>query len=302
MCTAISYASRFFGRNLDVCTSYGEGVINLPSKYKLSYKKCGGDSCHYAIIGIGSVRKGIPLFFDGANEKGLYMAALNFIDNAVYHKSAPDFFNLTHYEIIPFILSRCADVKEARGLLSKINITDDTLDKDTPPAQLHWFICDKKEAVTVEPMLDGLAVYDNPYGVLTNNPPFPFHLQNVKYHLHITKDEAKNGIAPEQSIKPTSYGLGGVGLPGDFSSHSRFLRTVFVKSSLLGKGVTDAIHVLQSAMQYRGCVKAGDSFQYTRYTAVFDSAEQAYYYNTYDDFTLRQRKIKLDGEMEFYPL
>ena len=176
-CTAISFRSRFSGRNLDVTSPFGEGVISMPRNYTLNFKRMPDVHEHYAIIGIGALIDGVPLLYDGANEVGLYVCALNFISNAVYHNAHSGFINLCHYEMIHYILSKCKSVKEAREVLGKINITADAFKNGLPPSELHWFIADEKEAITVEPMLDGLMIYDNPYGVLTNNPPFPFHLR-----------------------------------------------------------------------------------------------------------------------------
>ena len=174
MCTAASYKTKdfYFGRTLDYEFSYGDEIVVLPREYPLRFRHCGALDRHYAIIGMAYVAGSDPLFYDGINEKGLGMAGLNFVGNAHYFKPVQGFDNVAQFEFIPWILSRCATVREARGLLSRINLTDEAYSPQLPPAQLHWIIADRDEAITVESMSGGLKIYDNPVGVLTNNPPF----------------------------------------------------------------------------------------------------------------------------------
>ena len=109
------------------------------------------------------------------------MAGLNFVGNAVYSEVQPDVENIAQFEFIPWILSLGASLAEVRKLLNRINIVNTPFSEQLPLAQLHWIIADENESITVESMSDGLHIYDNPVGVLTNNPPFPqqmFQLNN----------------------------------------------------------------------------------------------------------------------------
>ena len=158
MCTAASYKTKdfYFGRTLDYEFSYGDEIVVLPREYPLRFRHCGALDRHYAIIGMAYVAGSDPLFYDGINEKGLGMAGLNFVGNAHYFKPVQGFDNVAQFEFIPWILSRCATVREARGLLSRINLTDEAYSPQLPPAQLHWIIADRDEAITVESMSGGL--------------------------------------------------------------------------------------------------------------------------------------------------
>lgn len=173
MCTAVTYKTKdfYFGRTLDYEFSYGEEITVTPRNYIFDFRHIGQLKSHYAIIGMAFVSEGYPLYYDAVNEKGLGMAGLNFVGNAAYKASVCGEKDIAQFEFIPWILSQCATVSEARAKLDGINLTGTPFSSQLPAAQLHWIIADKDEAITVESMKDGLHIYDNPVGVLTNNPP-----------------------------------------------------------------------------------------------------------------------------------
>ena len=131
---------------------------------------------HYAIIGMAHIALNYPLYYDAMNEKGLCMAGLNFVGNACYHEEDSDKDNICQFEFIPWILAQCQNVNEVRVLLQKMNMVNIPFSSKLPLAQLHWLIADKNEAITVEIVKEGIHVYDNMVGVLTNNQPFPYQI------------------------------------------------------------------------------------------------------------------------------
>ena len=219
MCTAISYINggHYFGRTLDYYIEFGQEVAVMTRGFALA----GAGASHYAVCGMAKVEDGYPLFFDGMNEKGLCMAGLNFKDSAVYGKPRENVRCIAQYELIPLVLSRCADVKEAVLYLKQSVITDTPFSEKLPPASLHWIIADGEKCVTVEAVKTGLFIYRNDVRVLTNEPPFEEHLKNLERYARLTPD----------SPDGESLGLGGVGLPGDLSSRSRFVRATFMKNN-----------------------------------------------------------------------
>ena len=185
MCTAATYKTKdfYFGRTLDYEFSYGDEVTITPRNYRFNFRHMGILESHYAIIGMAYVAGGYPLYYDGINEKGLGMAGLNFVGNAKFQPIEEGRDNIAQFEFIPWILGRCQSVKEARELIGRMNLVSTPFSEQLPSAQLHWIISDSEESITVEPVAEGLKVYDNPVGVLTNNPPFPqqmFMLNNYK--------------------------------------------------------------------------------------------------------------------------
>lgn len=288
MCTAVIDQNRYFGRNLDYGRSYGESVVVTPRNFSLP----DGHRSAFALLGIAHVAEGYPLYYDAMNEVGLAMAGLLFPGNAAYGKPRYGRDNVPTWAFLPRILGQCQDVAEAEKLLEQIHLTDEPFREDLPPAPLHWMIADRNRSIVVEATEKGLEVYDNPVGVLTNNPPFPFHLQNLNRYLHLTAEEPQNHFSENLDLKPFSHGMGAMGLPGDYSSVSRFVRAAFVKEhsvSAEAEGLSQFFHILGAVEQPRGCVctEAGNGLEWTLYSSCCDLAEGKYYYKTYDGNTIR---------------
>ena len=291
MCTAVTYRTRdfYFGRTLDYEHSFGEEVTVTPRNFPLSFREMGKLERHYAIIGMARVEQGYPLYFDGVNEKGLAMAGLNFVGNAHYEPSAPGRENVASFELIPWILAQCESVSQARELLGRIRITDEAFSPKLPPSQLHWIIADREESITLEAVREGLRVYPNPVGVLTNNPSFDRQLFRLNDYMHLSPREPRNRFGPGLELEPYSRGMGALGLPGDLSSQSRFVRAAFVKlNSRSGtseeESVSQIFHILGAVEQQRGCCEVGEGeFEITQYTACCNASRGIYYYTTYEN-------------------
>lgn len=291
MCTAATYLSRdfYFGRTLDYEFSYGDEVVVMPRHYPLSFLEKGRVEDHYAMIGMACVMDGTPLYYDAVNEKGLGMAGLNFVGNARYWESAEGKDNVAQYELIPWILGQCASVKEAKKLIASLNILNTPFRPNLPVAQLHWLIADREEAITLESVEAGLMVYDNPVGVLTNNPPFPQQMFNLNNYRHLSTGPVDSTFAPGLELAQYSRGMGAMGLPGDLSSQSRFVRVAFTRmNSLSGEGDMESIsqffHILNSVDQQRGCCYLGEGkYEITIYTSCCNADKGVYYYTTYNN-------------------
>ncbi len=299
MCTAIRMVGRhhLFGRTLDLERSYGEGVVITPRNFKLSFRH-GEVMRHPAIIGMAYVHERNPLYFDAMNERGLAMAALNFPKSAVYGEVAAGRMNVASYEIIPWVLSRASSVREAVRLLESVNVTNESASPELPATPLHWMISDKYESVVVESVAEGLRVYENRFGVLTNEPPFPYHEAHMADYMHLTADAPRNKIAPGVEITPYSRGMGAIGLPGDFSSASRFVRAFFAKSNTNVGGsdmeeVSAFFHVLGTVSTPSGCVmsESGERVR-TVYTSCADTDSMTYYFTTYENRRVRGARIR----------
>ena len=289
MCTAASYLAAkgrcLFGRTLDYEFSYGECVVFAPRNFAFSDNLGSG---HYALLGTAHVSDGFPLYYDCVNEKGLAMAGLNFVGNAVYRDDLPDKINLPSYEFIPYLLGKCANLAEARELLGKINLTKKAFSEKLPPSQLHWIIADKSGTIVVESVREGFFVYDNPVGVLANNPPFPQQLSNLANYVNLTAKEPQNRFIPQIEIPLFSRGMGAVGLPGDLSSMSRFVRAAFVRNNSRlddeKNAVSQFFHILGAVEQQRGCCELADGkYEITIYTSCMDCSRGIYYFTTYNN-------------------
>ncbi len=314
MCTAATYKTKdfYFGRTLDYEFSYGDEVTVTPRNFPLVFRNVGEISNHYAIIGMAFVSGGYPLYYDAVNEKGLGMAGLNFVGNAKYNKPQEGRDNIAQFEFIPWILSQCSSVSEARALLDKINLTDTPFSPQLPVAQLHWIIADRDGAVAIEATAKGLNIYDNPAGVLTNNPPFNEQMFMLNNFMNLSPRQPKNLFSPELPLTTYSRGMGALGLPGDLSSQSRFVRVAFTKmNSVSGdsecESVSQFFHILGSVDQQRGCCEVEEGkYEITIYTSCCNADKGIYYYTTYDNHQITavdMHRENLDGNsIVRYPL
>ena len=296
MCTAATYTSKdhYFGRNLDLEFSYHESVTITPRRKVLPMRHAGDLKEHYALIGMAFVVGDYPLYYDATNEKGLSMAGLNFPGNAHYTKPEDGKDNIASFEFIPWILGQCATVEEARQYLSRINLTDTAFSEQRPPSPLHWMIADQKEVIVFEQTAKGAVVYDNPVGVMTNNPTFDYQLTHLQDYMNASASLPENRLIPGVEMNPYSRGMGGMGIPGDLSSASRFVKVAFTKmNSLSGESESESISqffkILGSVEQQKGCCRLGtdkdgrELCEYTIYSSCCNMDKGIYYYTTYEN-------------------
>ena len=291
MCTAATYQTKGFymGRTLDYEFSYGDEITVTPRHYEFQFRHMGSVSSHYAMIGMAHVAGDYPLYYDAMNEKGLGMAGLNFVGNADFQEVDDTRDNVAQFEFIPWILCQCATLEEAKKLLSRMNLVGTPFSPQLPTAQLHWLIADKTGSLTVECMTDGLHIYDNPVGVLTNNPPFDKQLFHLNDFMHLSPKQPENTFSSDLNLQAYSRGMGALGLPGDLSSASRFVRVAFTKSNSRSgdsenESVSQFFHILGSVDQQRGCCEVADGkYEITLYTSCCSADTGIYYYTTYEN-------------------
>lgn len=314
MCTAITFQTKdhYFGRNLDLDYSYRESITVTPRRYPFCFRKVRNLQRHYAMIGMAYIRENYPLYYEATNEKGVSAAGLNFPESAVYREEQQGMDNLAPFELIPWVLGQCADLEQVRVCLEKINLIREPFSADLPLSPLHWLISDREGSLVVEPRADGLRIYENPVGVLTNEPPFSFHRANLNNYLNLTAEAAENRFSPAVALKGYSRGMGAMGLPGDLSSASRFVRGAFVKlNSRCGEGEEESVaqffHILNAVAQQRGCVRLGEGrYERTIYSCCCNIDRGIYYYNTYENCGLTAVELhreNLEGSgLAAYPM
>ncbi|MBQ4650103.1 MAG: linear amide C-N hydrolase [Firmicutes bacterium] len=283
MCTAISYRSGdlYFGRNLDLEYSYDERVTITPRNFPLKFRHVPAPAKGYAMIGMAFVQDGCPLYYEATNEKGLSMAGLNFPGNADYKPYAEGFDNVAPFEFIPWVLSQCETVGQAKVLLSRINLIKEDFSGSLPATPLHWMISGSDGSIVVESVKEGLKIYDNKVGVLTNNPPFDIQLWNLESSKF---------------------------LPGDLSSESRFLRAEFTLRNALGAmdgkdseacRVSQFFHILGNVAMVKGCRPVNGKYMHTIYSCCCNASRGIFYYTTYDNSRITavdMHRENLDGD------
>lgn len=309
MCTVISFKTKdhYFGRTLDLEYDYNESVTVTPRNFPFKFTNRKENKNHYAIIGIATVIDTYPLYYEATNEAGLSVAGLNFPNNAFYHPTDESKVNIAPFEFIPYILTECKTVEEAKKLLEKANIVNIDFRPDLKASPLHWMISDKNKSITVESTADGLNIYDNPIGVLTNNPPFDLQIKNLEKYKNLSSKEPEH----KPDMSHYSKGLGAIGLPGDLSSASRFVRAAFTKeNSVCGdsenESVSQFFHILGSVSHTRGTVDLGGKYEITVYTSCCNTDRGIFYYTTYENpqiSAIDMNKLNLSSDELFeFPL
>ncbi|MBQ7346604.1 MAG: choloylglycine hydrolase [Clostridia bacterium] len=289
MCTAIAMKNGdfYFGRTLDLDAAFGERVVITPRNFGFWFRMEPPQRHHYAMLGMATVIDGYPLYAEAVNECGLCAAGLNFPGNAYYSEAAEEGnLNLAPYELIPYLLGTCANLSEAKSVLQDLNLMELPFRKDIPLTPLHWLIADQSGAVVVESTACGVRIYDDPAGVLTNNPPFGFHLQNLSHFGNLTAKPAKSEFLDESGAETFGLGLGCHGLPGDYSSTSRFVRAAWllkhtVRETGEGRCVAQFFHLLSAVSPVKGSVltKSGKC-HYTLYSCCANASRGVFYFRT----------------------
>jgi len=315
MCTSIALKTRdfYFGRNLDLECSFGEQVVITPRDYPLEFRKAGAISRHYAIIGMATVMENYPLYAEAANEKGLCMAGLNFPGNAFYPESAePGKQMISPFELPLWLLGRCENLRQAKETLNQTALVSIPFSAKIPLSPLHWHIADETGSIVLESTRDGMKIYENPVGVMTNNPTFDFHLTNLRQYLNLTNCYPENRMDKDLQLTPFGVGFGAMGLPGDFSPASRFVRAAFLKAHAQGEegemgSIGQFFHLLSGVSMMDGLVETPNGkFEKTSYSCCINASKGIYYYTTYENRQITGidlRKEKLESkELKIFSL
>ena len=336
MCTAISLSNQnhYFGRNLDLEYAYKETVVITPRNFPLTFRHQNTFSTHYALIGMAYICDNYPLYYDATNEAGLSMAGLNFPADACYFPFRNNRDNITPFELIPWILGQCKTVTEARTLLEKTNLLNEAFRSDLPLSPLHWMVSDAKQSLTIESTKKGLSVYTNPVDVLTNSPAFDMQLFHLNNYMNLSNDAPENRFSDELILRRYSNGMGALGMPGDWSSQSRFVKAVFLNENAVCEDteedtVSQFFHILDCVAHPRGCVamnptteshphrnstsrhattesKNSTQYEITLYSSCCNTTKGIYYYKTFHNNQISAvclQKENLDGtNLISYPL
>lgn len=312
MCTALSIKSKnnkwFFGRNMDLSYNFNQSVMLIPRNYKFQDKVTGDMiTNNRAIIGIGTVIDDHPAIADAMNENGLACAGLNFAGYVYYEKEiVKGKINIAPYDFIQWVLSNHETVDEVKDAIKNIELVDIPINDKTPVSTLHWMLSDKTgKSIVVEKTKDKFSVYDNPVGVLTNNPTFDWHLTNLNEYMNIAPNQPKETKWSNQELKPLGIGAGTLGMPGDFASVSRFVRIAYIRDNMPDieddiTAITQFFHMLDYVKMVKGGVITEDGLQdLTLYSSCMDQENGIYYYKTYDNNRINavdMNKEQLEGD------
>ncbi|MBQ7040824.1 choloylglycine hydrolase [Candidatus Saccharibacteria bacterium] len=302
MCTAVRFnddkGNMYLGRNLDWSTGYGEKVVITPKGYNYHSAFLGDMAPKNAIIGMAIIEENVPLYFDCANEAGLAVAGLNFPGYAEYEKDAvPGKTNVAAYEFPLWIAMNFTTVEEVKAALKNTAIIAKPINEKYPVSLLHWIIGDKTQSIVVEYTKDGLQIFDNDVDILTNQPGYAWHKENLRNYMNLSSPQPES--VKWGKAEMTAFGSGSLmrGLPGDYYSPSRFIRVAYLNThypvkSTEEENVARLFHTLTGVAMIDGAAAmATGDFEKTVYTGGFSAATNSYYYNTYEDPAIKQTKL-----------
>ena len=292
MCTSISMKTKdfYFGRTMDLAEGFQECVVFTPRNFAFQFRKEGMLHRHYAMLGMASVIEGIPLYAEAVNEKGLCIAGLNFPDSAYYPMEEEEgSASISPFELVYWILGKCASVEEARELLASTRLIGIPFSEEIPLTPLHWHIADRESSIVLESTKSGLEVFENSVGVLSNNPSFPFQMTNICQYQNLITGQPENCFNRISTLQPFGQGLGSFGLPGDFSPASRFVKASYLSMNSVCEedeqsSISQFFHMLDSVAMVRGSlVTPEERYEITRYACCINADKGIYYYKTYSN-------------------
>jgi choloylglycine hydrolase len=256
----------------------------------------------YGIVGTNAFD--MPVTIDGLNEKGLSVGLFYFPGFAKYQElRSEDFRNaLAPWELGVFLLGTCSDVREAVAAAKSVRVGE-VVQKDmgiVPPA--HFIVTDASGTSVVLEYIGGeLKVHANPLNVMTNSPTFDWHMTNLSNYVNLTDKNVEQIEVAGLEIRGFGQGSGMLGLPGDFTPPSRFVRAVaFSKSALpvekANDGVLQAFHILNQFDIPKGAARSNDHGKevsdYTLWTSAADLKNLRYYFRTFDNSRIRMVDLK----------
>lgn len=302
MCTGVRFnddkGNMFFGRNLDWSVGYGQKIVVTPKGYKYQSAFLGELTPKHALIGMGIVEEGKPLYFDCGNEAGLAIAGLNFPGYAQYEANAVDGkTNIAAYEFPLWIAMNFKTVDEVEEALKSVVIVAKPINDKYPVSLLHYIIGDAKRSIVVEYTADGMQIFHNDVDVLTNQPGYAWHKENLRNYMNLSSVDP--GTIKWDKAELSAFGSGSLmrGIPGDYYSPSRFVRVAYLNTHYPAKSseeenVSRLFHTLAGVAMIDGAAAMADGkFEKTVYTGGYSAATKTYYYNTYEDPTIQKAAL-----------
>lgn len=303
MCTSFRIkpqdGSVIVGRTMEFGADLGSRILVFPRNYSFHAAAPNNKSGlswtgKYGFVALNGF--GQEVATDGINEKGLYFGALYLPGFSKYQevaegKEAESISQM--FDVGKYILSSASTIDEAKALLEKAIVWGTTLPPMTSIMGLHYAIHDQSGKCIVVEYIDGnMNVHDNPLGVLTNSPPFDWHLLNLRNYVNLTATNVPELKLTGDTVLPIGQGSGMLGLPGDFTPPSRFVRAVALTQAAFPpegseKGAELAFHILGSFDIPTGLVRAEENgktaYELTQWMSVSDLKNLKYYVRYYNN-------------------
>ncbi len=265
----------------------------------------------YASVGANGA--GLPILLDGLNEKGLATGTFYFPGSAGYmpYVEADAGKTIAQWEVGSYLLENFATVAEVRANIGNVIVASTVLKAWGFAPEAHYIVHDASgQSAVIEYVGGKLTMYDAPLGVITNSPSFDWHMTNLRNYLNFSINNAPDVKLGSVTLTPTGQGSGMLGLPGDFTPPSQFVRAVAFSQSILPSktgddAVLEAFHVLNQFDIPKGAARDREKdahgnvvADYTLWTAASDLKRMRYYFRTYDNSQIRMldlMKMDVDG-------
>lgn len=235
-----------------------------------------------------------PMVVDGMNSEGLYFGIFYFAGSAELETLTDE--NRGHAisseELGNWVLGQFATVEEVRQALPQLTVVGTDIAEIGGVAPVHYAVTDASgDSIVIEYTKDGLRIFDNTVNVVTNNPSYDWHLTNLQNYIGLQAENRDEITVGTQTLKPFGQGTGLVGLPGNSTSPSRFVRAVaFANTALPSETADDAIfeafHILNNFDIPKGSIREENDGQtitdYTIWTSASDTKNLIYYFKTYE--------------------
>ena len=226
---------------------------------------------------------------EGINEAGLSAGLFYFPKYGKYEQYDPRHKSMSvgDLQLVPWILGNFKTIDEMKTAIAKIHIV--TIDSRASTA--HWRIIDSSGRQVVLEITDGKpAFYENTLGVLTNAPGFEWHMTNLNNYINLFPGTVKSKYLGETELNSTGAGSGLLGLPGDFTPPSRFIRAAYFQTTAprqatVEKTITQCFHILNNfdvpiGTESEHNVTPPDIPSATQWTAATDINGRKIYYRT----------------------
>lgn len=248
----------------------------------------------YGYVGLSVEQK--EFMVEGINEKGLSAGLFYFAAYGQYEQYREENFdsNISDFQLVSYILGNCANIEDVKKAMKDVHVHG----IDPRASTVHWRFVEPGGRQVVLEIIDGKCVfYENELGVLTNSPSFDWHMTNLNNYMNLTPGRVESKDIGRMQLRSMSGGTGLLGLPGDFSSTSRFVRAAFLQSTApalanASKTVIQAFHILNSfdipvGAQYEVGKQVLDIPSATQFTAVSDLQGRKLYWKTMHNSEIR---------------
>lgn len=298
MCTSLTYKNsrgdHFLARTMDFDLDFKARIMVMP-RNRVVAGDAGEYTTKYGFVGAGRLL-GHEMYTDGVNECGVGVATLYFPGNVYYYDDTPaDKLGLAPQDFVAWALGNAASVDDLAEKVEQIALINQPTDFIGAVPPLHFIISDTTgKTMLLEPQGGELQLIDDPVGVMTNSPDLAWQLQNLSTYGTLTNQERPLTPLMGHALATQGPGTGALGLPGDFTSPSRFVRTTFLKNyAAPTHNVADSLnllqHILNSVTIPKGVkLKENGQSDYTEYRGYMSLDERAYYMEPYDNLVLQR--------------